>query len=421
MKVEKLAQILKDGYVCDNCLGRTSAGLLSGYTNEERGKTLRTYFAFIIDADEKMGVDSSNFYGMKFRNAKIKSKRPEKCFICKNFFSEKIDELAKEIVKKIGKTEFDTFVVGSIPSNEMLNAEEKMQEMSGIEFSEPMKSEINRELGKRIEKLTNIKADLKNPDLTIVIDLNTNSIRIQVKGLYISGKYQKLVRGIPQTKWICRKCNGKGCTNCKGEGKLYKTSVQEIIEKPFLKATDSKSSSFHGAGREDIDARNLGWRPFVIEIVKPFKRKIDLKMMRRKINGTKINVKDLEFSTREIIRKLKSDRIDKTYIVEVEFSKKIDKKLLKNLKTITKEPIMQKTPLRVVHRRTDKMRKRLVKNFSYKIKGPKRMTFTIKGEGGLYIKELITGDDGRTTPNVSDLINNKVKKLILDVIKIHSD
>ncbi|MEK6910102.1 MAG: hypothetical protein AABW61_03445 [Candidatus Aenigmatarchaeota archaeon] len=37
------------------------------------------------------------------------------------------------------------------------------------------------------------------------------------------------------------------------------------------------------------------------------------------------------------------------------------------------------------------------------------------------MKELITGDEGRTQPNVSGLINNKVKKLSLDVIKIHSD
>lgn len=79
---------------------------------------------------------------------------------------------------------------------------------------------------------------------------------------------------------------------------------------------------------------------------------------------------------------------------------------------------MQQTPLRVRHRRADKMRKRSVKRFSYKIVGNKRMQFKVRAESGLYIKELITGDEGRTQPNASELLENKVKKLSLDVIKI---
>ena len=46
-------------------------------------------------------------------------------------------------------------------------------------------------------------------------------------------------------------------------------------EKPILKIAKSEKSSFHGLGREDIDARCLDYRPFVIEIEKPIKRKIN--------------------------------------------------------------------------------------------------------------------------------------------------
>ena len=421
MKQDTIVGIFKDP-VCNNCAGRAIANLLSGFNNEERGKVLRHYVAFLLDSGEKLDVDLSNFYGIKFRNAKIDAKKTEKCRVCGNFFPEKTDDLANSAVKKLNGTEFNTFLVGSVPSDEMLNEEEKFQEKTGIEFSEPIKSEINRELGKRIEKLSDRKFDLKAPDVTIVVDLNTNTIRIQVKSLYIYGKYQKSARGIPQTKWVCSKCNGKGCTFCKGTGKLYKTSIQEIIEGPILKVTGSKKSSFHGSGREDIDARNLDWRPFVIEMLKPLKRKIKLKDLERKINKSKkVNVTGLKFVEKNEIRKLKADRIDKTYLVVAEFKNKIDKKLLKNLKSVTKEPILQKTPLRVMHRRANKIRKRYVKVFSYKLVGSKKMQFKIRGESGLYIKELITGDDGRTKPNVSELINNKVKKLSLDVIKIHSD
>lgn len=87
MKIEEKAiEIMKDSFVCNNCLGRAFAGLLSGYSNEERGKIIRQYIAFLIDSGEKIEVDFSNFYDIKFRNVKIKSEKPEKCKLCKNFF-----------------------------------------------------------------------------------------------------------------------------------------------------------------------------------------------------------------------------------------------------------------------------------------------------------------------------------------------
>ncbi|MEM5810356.1 MAG: tRNA pseudouridine(54/55) synthase Pus10 [Candidatus Aenigmatarchaeota archaeon] len=398
---EKLLEILKIN-VCNSCLGRQWGMIGHGLTNAERGKILRDYASKLT---------------------KTELKEPETCELCNNFFKDGINRIVDKIVEKIQGVEFDTFLIGTVVSDELEKKQEALWEKIGVDDVETIKSEINREVGKRIEKLTKKRFNLRNPDITIVIDLNTNAIRTQIKSLYIYGKYQKLVRGIPQTKWICGKCKGKGCIYCKGEGKLYKTSIQEIIEAPLLKVTKSKNSSFHAAGREDVDARNLDWRPFVIELIKPLKRKIKLKDLEKKINKSKkVRVKGLKIidNGKEIIRKLKTERVDKTYLVDVEFENRIDEKLLKNLKNVTREIIIQKTPLRVIHRRADKIRKRRVKKISYKLIGSRRMQFKIRAESGLYIKELITGDNGRTQPNVSDLINNKVKKLSLDVIKIHS-
>jgi len=418
---EKAIELMKSSFICDNCLGRAFAGLLTGYTNEQRGKIIRQYIAFLIDSGEKIDVDLSNFYGIKFRNVKVEIKKPEKCKVCKNFFLEKIDFFAEKIVEKIGKIEFDTFLIGSIISRDLIKAEEEVWNKIGIEHCESIKSEINRELGKKVEKLTKKKFSLKNPDVTAIVDLNTESVKAEVRSLYVFGKYKKLVRGIPQAKWVCLKCNGKGCTYCKGVGKLYKTSVQEIIEKPLLKATMSKKSKFSASGREDIDARCLDWRPFVIELIKPVKRKINLKKIEKEINKSKkVKVKELKFVGKEMIRKLKSGRIDKTYLAIVEFEKPIDKERLKDLENLTKEPILQKTPTRVIHRRADKIRKKLVKEISWKLLGKRNLKLKVRGESGLYIKELINGDEGRTKPNVSELLGNKVKKISLDVIKIHS-
>ena len=137
---EKAIGLMKDFYVCDNCLGRAFAELLSGLSNMERGKIIRHYIAFLIDSGEKIDVDVSNFYGIKFRNIKMKPKKPEKCKICKNFFLEKINELAESVVKKIADYEFDTFLIGTIVSDELIESEEKMWNKAGIEFVEPIKA-----------------------------------------------------------------------------------------------------------------------------------------------------------------------------------------------------------------------------------------------------------------------------------------
>jgi len=417
---EKIIEILKENFICDNCLGRFFSELLSGFSNKERGRILRNYLAFLLDSGEKIEVNMSNFYGIKFRNIKLEVKEPEKCKICGNFFEKEIDELARKIVKELKNIEFQTFLIGSIPKDEMLNEEEKLQEKVGIEFSETIKSEINRELGKRVEKLSGKKFSLEKPDVTIIVNLKTGNIRKEIRSLYIYGKYKKLVRGIPQSKWVCPNCGGKGCIKCKGKGKLYPTSVQEEIEKPLLKATKAKKSALHAEGREDIDARCLDYRPFVIELIKPLKRKINLKEIEKKINKSKkVKVKLLGFADKGLVVKIKSERSEKTYQAEVEFEKEVDREKLKELKKLEGQAILQKTPVRVLHRRSDKVRKRIVKEISWKLIGKKKCVFKIRAQSGLYIKELITGDQGRTNPNIAELIANKPKKIKLDVIKIH--
>lgn len=417
---EKALEILKDP-ICNDCLGRQFAGLLSGMTNEERGKIIRNYVALILDSGEKAAVYWNNFYGFKFRNLKVTLQKPEKCKICKNFFRENLEDKVGEVLKKVKGIEFETFLVGTVPSNEMANEEEKLQDKIGADFAEPIRSEINRETGKLIESKSKKKFSAKNPDITIILDLRDNMIKTEIRSLFVYGKYQKLKRGIPQTKWICHNCNGKGCTVCKGTGKLYKTSVQEEIEKYFLRITNAKKSKFHGAGREDVDARNLDWRPFVIELVKPKKRSIELKKIEQKTKkDTKVRIKNLKFADKELVNKIKFAKIDKTYSAEVVFSKDIDKKKLKELKKLNKATIMQQTPNRVLHRRANKLRKRIVKAISWRIIGKRKAAFKIRGESGLYIKELISGDEGRTNPNISDILGNKVKKISLDVVKIHT-
>jgi tRNA pseudouridine synthase 10 len=42
----------------------------------------------------------------------------------------------------------------------------------------------------------------------------------------------------------------------------------------------------------------------------------------------------------------------------------------------------------------------------------------VRCQGGLYVKELVSGDEGRTVPSVSSLLGTAAKTLKLDVLKV---
>jgi len=142
---------------------------------------------------------------------------------------------------------------------------------------EPLKTELNREIGKVCNHDINRPVEFKEPELVAVIDTRFADVTLDIAPMFIAGRYTKQSREIPQTRWPCRICHGKGCARCHGTGKMYMQSVQEIIGDIALEMTGGDANAFHGMGREDIDARMLGeGRPFVLEIDHPRRRNIDL-------------------------------------------------------------------------------------------------------------------------------------------------
>jgi tRNA pseudouridine synthase 10 len=74
-----------------------------------------------------------------------------------------------------------------------------------------------------------------------------------------------------------------------------------------------------------------------------------------------------------------------------------------------------------LHRRADLIRERYIYKVKVRKVSHKRALMEIHCQGGLYVKELVSGDEGRTIPNVSDLLGNKAKTLKLDVLKVIMD
>ncbi|MEM0053892.1 MAG: tRNA pseudouridine(54/55) synthase Pus10 [Nitrososphaeria archaeon] len=412
------SEILNMGYVCDRCLGRAFSKLLYGKTNEERGKIIRDFIALLLDSGVNINARMENFQEYNFRRLeKIQSNKSE-CCVCENIFLEIIPKLVNEAIKKAKKYEFETFLVGTVLNKTLHENDQTILKISP-NYSESIKDEINRILGKSISEKFNKSVDYSDPQLLILVNLKKLKIEIKSKNLYIYGGYKKLVRGIPQTTWYCKRCKGKGCKNCNWKGKMYRSAVQQIIEKPLIRMAKGKKSSFHGSGREDIDVRCLDYRPFVIEIVDPKIRNIDLNRAKIEINRSKyVQVSDLKFASKEDIIAVKEAKNDKVYKAIVTFNKNLDKKELEKLSNINNVRILQKTPIRVLHRRADLLRERVVKRVEYRILSKKRLELIIECDAGTYVKEFIHGDEGRTKPSIAEILQNKVKKIILDVIEI---
>jgi tRNA pseudouridine synthase 10 len=235
------------------------------------------------------------------------------------------------------------------------------------------------------------------------------------------------VSDIPQSKWFCSKCRGRGCDNCGGTGKLYPVSVEEFVSKPLLEAAQGEKTAFHASGREDIDARMLGrGRPFVVEISKPRNRSLDLVGLTEVINkeaAGKVEISHLKVASKDLVGKLKrSESAQKKYRVLVEFEQDVLNENLPFLeKKLTSTMVKQQTPKRVLHRRADLTRERYIYNVKVRMVSPRRIEMQVRCQGGLYVKELVSGDDGRTVPSVSELLGNKAKTLKLDVLNVLLD
>ena len=388
-------------HLCDSCLGRLFRQIEKGPTNKQKGTLIR-----------------NNLKQSKKTHAKD-------CWLCEGLTGE-IDHFVDLISGALKEYEFDTFLIGSKIDEDIVEREKELWNFISSEDFEPIKIEINREVGKILEEKLGKTVDFEKPDITVIVDTAFDVVNLQIRPLFIYGRYKKFERGIPQTRWPCRICRGKGCSSCNYTGKMYETSVEELISKKALKRTKGNDESFHGCGREDIDALMLGsGRPFVLEIKNPKKRTIDLVILTSEINSytkDRVEISNLRFSDRKEIARIKNAEFQKTYYIVIEGEKPIKKEKLKEVAQILQgKTIKQLTPTRVAHRRANKIRERQVYNCELESVEGSIARLTIETQSGTYIKELVSGDSGRTTPNISEMIGIPCKVKELDVIEIKGE
>jgi len=392
---------------CFSCLGR-SVGLVGfGIDNRERGLEMLN----IMELSSGLNLESEMIC------------ESEDCKICDGLIGE-IDNFIDLSCESISDYSLETFKIGTIVDKEILEFEVEFSSLFGSNLHESIKSQLNREIGIGVFTKLNISARLDNPDSTIIIDTRYDTINLEIKSIFIEGKYNKYDRTIPQTYWPCRSCKGRGCKKCSNTGQLYPDSVQSLVAEPLMESSKSTENLFHGMGREDIDAAMLGFgRPFVLELRMPKFRAINLADAQITINAMnkdRIRVSKLIFVPRSRVAELKNTVCDKSYRVDVSIPEDLAIESLKNGAQRLKEKLVkQRTPTRVAHRRADLIRPRFVESVKILSFEQGMVELEIRAQHGTYIRELVSGDMGRTVPSFSSLVDGACKVEVLDVLNLH--
>jgi len=394
-------RILDVGTICDECLGRAYGRIGRGYTNADRGRLVRMLVQEVEPA------------------------KRDPCWVCGDVF-DRIDSWADRAVAMAEGWEHATYRFGVLLTTKLEQVEAYFGERFPTGAMEPLKHAVNRALGMAYERrMKRGTVSFGNPDLSFVLDLAHDELSMDVASVYLAGRYRKLVRGIPQTKWPCRSCRGRGCARCGYTGKQYAESVEEWIGGPLIDAARAQSGVLHGAGREDIDALMLGsGRPFVIEIVAPRVRALPWDRLAGLVNEHargRVQVCGLVPATRQTVARAKTTASRKAYQVRVVFGREItDAELADALHELVGR-IEQRTPRRVAHRRANLVRIRTVHRATGRLIDSRHAEIGFITDGGLYVKELVSGDAGRTMPNLSSRLGTEAVVRELDVTGILSD
>jgi tRNA pseudouridine synthase 10 len=318
---------------------------------------------------------------------------------------------------------FDTLLIGCRVPPLIAENEEMVWSDLALAEPEPFKSEVNREVGKAVSGRTGKVVDFRNPHVVLLLDLPAGTVVLQINPVFFYGRYRKFERGIPQTHWDCRACKGAGCERCNFTGAQYLDSVEELIGRPVIAAFAAEGAVLHGAGREDIDARMIGTgRPFILEVVGPRQRILDLAELETAINRAaegRVSVALERWSSRAEVETLKSNKAHKKYRILVGVDGAVSADEFANaVKTLAGVTIHQRTPERVAHRRADKIRERKVLAIEYTGEQDGAFVVEVLGEAGLYIKELVSGDGGRTRPSLAEILNRSARVTSLDVVEV---
>ncbi len=391
--------------LCDRCLGRRIIGA--------------------------QGADAQRPAGAQFRAEKDLPEVAESdCKVCEGRFAD-ADTWLSTLVEAVKPYQFKTFQLGTIFPI-ACEAVEKSHKDINPEIGDSIRTETNRLIAPLFAAATGTEwvTDAR-PDVQINLDTRFWTVDVIPNSIYLLGRYTKHRRDVPQTHWPCKECNGKGCFRCEDLGWQYESSVEQVIGDIVAPAFAGTSYSFHGAGREDIDALMLGsGRPFVVEVNQPRIRELPadhLGVLVQAVNMTTpesgVGLLSLEPAEKDKVAEIKAGAYNKEYLAHCVSDADVTREQVEAAAaTMTGAMLQQRTPERVSHRRADLVRERRIHHMILEsFTDPRHFSVRVLADSGAYIKEMVHGDDGRTTPCLAQVLGVPTRVEFLDVMAILDD
>ncbi|KAI5168443.1 tRNA pseudouridine synthase 10 [Pancytospora epiphaga] len=245
-------------------------------------------------------------------------------------------------------------------------------------------------------------------DSDIIRTESPPTITIYNSPIYIYGRYIKRSRNMTQSPLVIN-------------GELKTPHSVSDFSMEFQRFFASDPVKFMACGREDIDVRCTGGRPFILEIPRP-RRNLYNNAMDITLHND-VDIVDCCIVNKATKNYINSDASSKTYSAVIFSQNRISFESTYHL--------YQKTPLRVLHRRANITRERDVRvletsehlrhdGYYYHV--------SIRTSSGTYVKEWASGDFGRTIPNLNaDLLALDVtgidkeidREFIIDDVKLN--
>ncbi|XP_010918179.1 uncharacterized protein [Elaeis guineensis] len=237
--------------------------------------------------------------------------------------------------------------------------------------------------------------------------------------IYIGGRYLKFSRKVSQSRWII------------DDERMGEASVEEIVGSNALLVCKGDNYKFHAAGREDIDVRMLGsGRPFLVEVsnARYMPSMIDVQLIVEKINNSDkkyVRVRNLKVVNSQawtLMREGEAEK-QKQYAALVWISRALTEEDLHNISSRKDLDIIQRTPIRVLHRRSPLERKKIIHWMKIERIAGSCQYFLLHlcTQAGTYIKEFVHGDLGRTHPSIGAILGCRAEILQLDVTDVKMD
>ncbi|KAK5822749.1 hypothetical protein F5H01DRAFT_273995 [Linnemannia elongata] len=244
-----------------------------------------------------------------------------------------------------------------------------------------------------------------------------DSIEMMRESVFVGGRYLKYTRDVSQTPWSI------------GTTMLAELSVSGIVCETLKNAFRADEFKFVTAGREDANVRMLGnGRPFYVEMMNPRIPVLPsetIKQLEGEINTImpdKVQIRHLAALRPEDTKVIKDGEETKTksYSALCWTSKPVTQAMIDAVNEYTGKAfyVEQQTPIRVLQRRAQMIRKKEIHSLkAFPLEGH-FMVVHLHTEAGTYIKEFVHGDLGRNQPSLASIIDCEADIMELDVLEV---